>query len=72
MNDKERDALMRLTMCARNECVICKYENEYTDIQCYELQTKCMSILAESLNSKEQEHENAPIVFPEPRHIQRG
>lgn len=57
MNDKERDALLRLTMCARNECVICKYRKEYTDSQCYELQTKCMNILAESLNNKEQEHE---------------
>ena len=53
MNDEERDALMRLTMCARNECVICKYKNEFTDSQCYELQTKCMNILAESLNKQE-------------------
>lgn len=52
MSDKERDALMRLTMCARNECVICKYKNEYTDSQCYELQTKCMNILAESLKNR--------------------
>lgn len=72
MNDEERDALMRLTMCARNECVICKYKDKYTDIQCYELQTKCMNILAESLNKQEQEHENASITFPEPRMIRRG
>ena len=72
MSENERDALMRLIMCARNECVMCKYKNEYTDIQCYELQTKCMNILAESLNRKEQEREEAPIIFPEPRHIRRG
>lgn len=62
MSDKERDALLRLTMCARNECVICKYKDEYTDSQCYELQTKCMNILAESLNRKEQENDSGKRV----------
>lgn len=57
MRDKERDALLRLTMCARHECEICKYENEFTHSQCYELQTKCMNILAELLDKQEKEHE---------------
>lgn len=48
--ENEREALMRLTMCARNECQICKYSHEYNDEQCRELQTKCMCILAHALD----------------------
>ena len=50
--EKEREALMRLTMCARIECLLCKYSHEYDDVQCRELQTKCMSILANALDEE--------------------
>ena len=47
--EKEREALMRLTMCAREECSMCKYQGECNfDFQ-YELATKNMNILAEAL-----------------------
>lgn len=47
--EREREALMRLTMCAREECAMCKYT--YTcnfDFQ-YELATENMNILADAL-----------------------
>lgn len=47
--EREREALMRLTMCAREECRICKYENTCGfDFQC-DLATKSMNILADAL-----------------------
>lgn len=48
--EKEREALMRLTMCARDQCQICKYSRVYNYEECRELQTKCMSILANALD----------------------
>ena len=47
--EKEREALMRLTMCARDECGMCKYKDTCgSDFQ-YELATESMNILAEAL-----------------------
>ena len=47
--EKEREALMRLTMCAREECIMCKYHKECDfDFQ-YELATENMNILADAL-----------------------
>lgn len=49
MTEREREALMRLTMCAREECIMCKYQGDCNfDFQ-YELATKNMNILAEAL-----------------------
>ena len=47
--EREREALMRLTMCAREECRMCKYEDtcDY-DFQ-YNLATESMNILADAL-----------------------
>ena len=51
--EREREALMRLTMCAREECFMCKYQSECNfDFQ-YELATKNMNILAEVLRKYE-------------------
>ena len=47
--EREREALMRLTMCAREECDMCKYKDTCGfDFQ-YETATRCMNILAEAL-----------------------
>ena len=49
--EREREALMRLTMCARDECIMCKYHKEGDfDFQ-YELATESMNILADALNA---------------------
>lgn len=48
--EREREALMRLTMCARDECTMCKYKWQGFS-KCYELATKCMNILADALNT---------------------
>ena len=51
--EKEREALMRLTMCAREECIMCKYHKECDfDFQ-YKLATESMNILAEALRKTE-------------------
>lgn len=51
--EKEREALMRLTMCARKECGMCKYNGNSSE-ECYERATDCMHILAEALREREQ------------------
>ena len=49
--EREREALMRLTMCAREECGMCKYKDTCDfDFQ-YEIATRCMNILADALNA---------------------
>jgi len=49
MTEEVREALMRLTMCARRECVICKYKHKCTfDFQ-YEESTKNMNTILDSL-----------------------
>lgn len=51
--EREREALMRLTLCAREECFMCKYQGECNfDFQ-YELATKNMNILADALRKTE-------------------
>ena len=47
--EKEREALMRLTMCAREECIMCKYHKECDFDYQYETATRCMNILADAL-----------------------
>ena len=49
--EKLREAIMRLTMCARRECEICKYKDrpksELPSDYCKERSTKSMNILAD-------------------------
>ena len=49
--EKLREAIMRLTMCARRECEICKYKDrpkaELPSDDCKERSTKNMNILAD-------------------------
>lgn len=52
--EKEREALMRLVMCARNQCAICKYHNKYTHDDCEEEITDDMHILMDALERKEE------------------
>ena len=52
IQEKEREALMRLTMCARNECKICKYHKKFTLADCYDLATENMNILVDALEHK--------------------
>ena len=47
--ERQREALMRLTMCARGECAMCKYEKTCTTSFQYELATENMNILADAL-----------------------
>lgn len=56
--DKEREALMRLTMCAREECGMCKYKDTCDfDFQ-FETATKCMNILADALRNSSEKPNN--------------
>lgn len=49
MTEEVREALMRLSMCAREECVICKYKDICNfDFQ-YEESTKNMNTICDSL-----------------------
>lgn len=52
--EKEREALMRLTMCARKDCAICKYKKHkgYKKRDCEDLITLNMNILADALSGK--------------------
>ena len=52
--EKEREALMRLTMCARHQCAICKYKGKYTYEDCAEEITDDMHILMDALERKEE------------------
>jgi len=48
--EKEREAIMRLTMCARRNCAICKYKYNPADGKdCDDIITECMHILADAL-----------------------
>jgi len=49
MTEEVREALMRLTMCAREECGMCKYKDECDfDFQ-YKISTDNMNTLADAL-----------------------
>ena len=57
--EREREALMRLTMCARGECPMCKYEEQCDNWDFrMELATKNMNILADALRKTENSSEN--------------
>lgn len=47
--EREREALMRLTMCAREECGMCEYKHKCDFNFQYELATESMNILADAL-----------------------
>ena len=47
--EKEREALMRLTMCARDQCDICLYQSKYTHQDCDLEITDNMRIIADAL-----------------------
>ena len=69
MTEKEREALMRLTMCARNECVMCKYKDSCDSDVRFEFATKHMNILADALRKTENSSEipnNWEDFFREP------
>lgn len=56
--EREREALMRLTMCARGECPMCKYEEQCDNWDFrMELATKNMNILADALRKTENSSE---------------
>ena len=52
--EKEREALMRLTMCARHQCAICKFHDKNTHEDCENEITDDMHILADALERKEE------------------
>ena len=47
--EREREALMRLTMCARKECTMCIYHGNGFPMECYQIQTNAMNTLANAL-----------------------
>lgn len=57
--EKEREAIMRLTMCARRQCMCCKYRGnrKRATVQlpehCQKRITENMNILAEALDRRE-------------------
>ena len=56
--EREREALMRLTMCAREECSMCKYEEQCDNWDFrMELATKNMNILADALRKTEPQYD---------------
>lgn len=58
--EREREALMRLTMCAREECIMCEYQRKCNfDFQ-YELATESMNILADALRKTEPSSSEKP------------
>ena len=50
--EREREALMRLTMCARGECPMCIYEERCNDDFQMNLSTENTNILADALIRK--------------------
>lgn len=52
--EKEREALMRMVMCARHQCAICKYHDKYTHDDCENEITDDMHILMDALERKEE------------------
>lgn len=56
--EKEREALMRLTMCARDECYVCKYKDKYTYDDCFGEIVKNMNILADALRAMDEREES--------------
>ena len=60
--EREREALMRLTMCARGECPMCKYEEQCDNWDFrMELATKNMNILADALRMTEPQTERSDM-----------
>lgn len=58
--EREHEALMRLTMCAREECGMCKYKERCNyDFQ-YEIATESMNILAIALNADRKTEQTEP------------
>lgn len=55
--EKEREALMRLIMCAKDECSICKYKDKYTYEDCFREIIKDMNILANALDAERKKNE---------------
>lgn len=47
--EKEREALMQLTMCARDNCDTCRYQTKYTHKDCELEITDNMIIIADAL-----------------------
>lgn len=58
MTERQREALMRLTMCARNECAMCIYKPK--DDRCYDIATTCMHILADALGADDVAEQTEP------------
>lgn len=59
--EREREAVMRLTMCARGECPMCKYEEQCDNWDFrMELATKNMNILADALRKDEPSSSEIP------------
>ena len=54
--EKEREALMRLVMCARHQCAICKFHDKYTFDDCEDEITDDMHILMDALGGKKNEY----------------
>ena len=53
--ETEREALMRITMCARNQCSICKYGSIFTHKDCEMLITENMHVLMDALEVKKKQ-----------------
>ncbi len=60
ITEREREALMRLTMCARKECAMCIYHGNGFPMECYEVATNAMNILCEALRKDEPNSSEKP------------
>lgn len=58
--ERQREALMRLTMCARDECMMCIYQPK--DDRCKDIATTAMHILANALKVDDDAPQTDDIV----------
>lgn len=56
MTEEVREALMRLTMCAREECDMCKYEHNCSFDKQVEMATESMNTIANAFKSADRPH----------------
>ena len=52
MTEEEREAIMRLSMCARHECIMCKYRLTDDVDECRDRATKCMNTIVDAFTER--------------------
>ena len=63
--ERQREALMRLTMCARDECMMCIYQPK--DDRCKDIATTAMHILANALKVDDDDTPQTDLLVKTPQ-----